>query len=143
MNQEKQDRVLFLYVRDKDEPRRVMTLARFKKDNLLTFAWSINKVTVDIVESHHRMESFSSRHVIVYDTFRKAMGRKIAEARLNDPAKSVTIELTEEERPLRAMLQTLSGLNPKAPKMPMSVQRLARQALEGGVYLTETLDQAV
>ena len=143
MNQEKQDRVLFLYVRDKNEPRRVMTLARFKKDNLLTFAWSINKVTIDIVEIHHRMESLSSRHVIVHDTFRKAMGRKIAEARLSDPSKSVQIELTEDERPLRAMLQTLAGLNPNAPRMPVSVQRLAQQALDGGIYLAETPNQAV
>ena len=143
MNQEKQDRVLFLYVRDKNEPRRVMTLARFKKDNLLTFAWSINKVTIDIVEIHHRMESLSSKHVIVHDTFRKAMGRKIAEARLSDTAKSITIELAENERPLRAMLETLAGLNPKVGKMPVSVQRLAQQALEGGIYLAETPDQAV
>lgn len=135
-----QDRVLFLYVRDANEPRRVMTLARVKKDNILTFAWSINKVTIDITEVHRRMESYSVKHVVVHDTFRKAMGRKIAEARLNSTDKSVTIELLEQERPLRAMLETLAGLNPKEPTMPMSVQRLAKQALEGGLYLSEKPD---
>lgn len=129
MLKEEQDRVLFFYIRDKKEPRRVMTIARYKQENCMTFAWSINKVTVDITDINKRAESFYQKHTIVHDTFNKKRGRQIAEARLVSSDKSITIELNDEERPLKAVLETLAGLSRNVEFIPKVVRSLAEQEL--------------
>ena len=139
----KEDRVLFLYIRDKNEPRRVLTLARYKKDNELRFAWAINKVTTFIDQHASTHGSYFRKQVEVHDTFKKAMGRKIAQERLLSHSKSsMCVDLLEGERPLKVMLESLAGIgltNPEDSNVPSKVRMLARQALLNGVYAEETV----
>jgi hypothetical protein len=133
------DRILFLYIHDHNEPRRVLTIARSKVDNILTFAWCINKVTTDIRERKEGNSYYISKHIVIHDTFRKVLARKITEKRLGNEHKRYSLELQEGERPLQAMLDFLAGYgDPITKELPLAVKRLARQALHDGLYTNES-----
>jgi hypothetical protein len=127
---ETNERILFLYLRDSKDPMHVATLARYKEGNLLTFAWAINKVSTiqhDYRDGHNR-EQYTRR--TVHDVFSKARGRSIAEARLASEKTSVTIELYEGERPLKAMLETLASNSFIGEvRIPSFLSNWAREAL--------------
>src|SRR5437867_257079 len=128
------ERVLFLYLRDKNDPDHVATLARFKKGNVLTFAWAINKVTELTTTERYGKVTETRTQRIVHDVFKKSRGRVIAEGRLACFKSSISIELHENERPLGAMLETLANCEEcNGVKIPLVLFRLAHEALEAGV----------
>jgi hypothetical protein len=131
------DRILFLYLRDPKDPKHVATVARFKQGNVLTFAWAINKVTT--LQSGQKFSNFedSYKSKTVHDVFNKARGRTIAEGRLGCHKSSITIELYEDERPLKAMLETLAGNSEvDGVVIPSFLSRWARDNLLG-IYAEE------
>lgn len=137
---EANDRVIFLYLRNPEDPAHVATLARFKQGNVLTFAWAVNKVTRTFKSKHTGREQYTYASRTVHDVFNKARGREIAEGRLASEKSSITIELHEGERPLKAMLETLArNSEVNELRIPRFLSSWAAEALKG-LYIDEQVN---
>lgn len=122
--------VLFFYIHDKQEPRRVATLARYRDENRVYYAWAINRFTEEAVYAQR------------FDFFTKKRGREIAFGRLQKTRSRRMVELDDTTAgPLEAMLtdiaddapiDDMSGVRDPAPNLsvPQRLVTLAAQAID-------------
>jgi hypothetical protein len=135
--QSKGNQVMFCYIRDEQVPQRVLTLARRKEGDVLTFSFALNRVTEEngswkVKDVHGNPVEVLTKLVRVHDKFTKKSGRDLALKRLNEGGSyTFKLQLDPEDRPLTEMLYFLSvttfpGLN---RSISSKVRSLATQAL--------------
>ena len=122
------NQVLYAYIKDNKEPLRVLTLARKKEGNLVTFAYSINRVAVHESSYSNGKTKVFTKETTVYDNHNRKKAREIASGRLKYAGKSFTVLVGAEESPLLVVLAELVAMD----DVPGTVRRLARQALTEG-----------
>lgn len=103
-----EEKVLFTYLHDQRNPRRIVTLARVRDSDTIDFAWAINRVSADQT-----------------DNFTKKRGREIAYGRL---ARGLTLcaSLQPDSRPLESVLNVLVH----SAHTPPILRRIAQENLE-------------
>lgn len=128
------NRVLFMYLRDPKKPRHVVTIARAKEGNKLTYSWAMNRQAGSpvIMNNNNGVLTVNLKKVknVENDIFSKATGREIAEERLNS-GHFRTVLLQEGDRPLQAILRDLANAG---DDVPPTVRKLAQHELLKDFY---------
>jgi Trm5-related predicted tRNA methylase len=129
------EKILFTYIQDKNEPLRVLTVARQRIENTIYFSYCINKVATDI--NRNTRESYKNytiltqkKEIAVFDFHNKKRAREIVTGRLKSESNNYSVTLQGGESPLTAVLYALM-----TEHHHKHVSKIAKQAVEAGFGL--------